>query len=186
MNGQHCTSEQLQMFLDKTLAMNEQVWVQEHVRTCTACGRSYASLARFQKELKNLPLEKVQEGFTRNVLASLGIAPKSPLIFRLLEKGAYLFGLCIVLGIMLVAFVATGVIPMQQITEGGNYVNTLLISSGSVLDKSTSVFSNALKQYLPFAFGKGSMGVSLFTVLVVAGLAIADKLFGGRFVHKIR
>lgn len=186
MNGQHYTPDQLQMAIDGSLTTNEQAMIKDHVRTCIECGRAHAALLRVHRGMKKLPLEKTSSDFTRNVLVNLGIAPKSPLLFRLLEKSAYMFGLFIVLGIMLAAFVATGVIEMRQITEGGSYVRNLLTTSGGFADKGIGAFSNALKQYLPFAFGKGSMAISVFAMLVVAALAIADKLFGGRIVHRIR
>lgn len=49
---------------------------------------------------------------------------------------------------------------------------------------SIGVFTVWLVRYLPFAFGKGSMGVAFFAVAIVMMLAAVDRFVGRKILQK--
>ena len=106
----HCSSAQLQSYVDRRLHEDEEKLVSDHLQICVQCTRAYEALAQIDTSLRKLPRESLSSGFTRAVMARLHLAPKSSLLFRLLENVAYLFGLLLVLGTMALVFILTGTV----------------------------------------------------------------------------
>lgn len=185
-NGQHCTTEQINAFIDRTLSANETQRVDKHIAECAGCRQAVSMMRRIDASVKRLPLERVRGDFTREVLAVLHLAPKSPFLFRLLEKGAYLFGLFIVLGVMLTVFVATGLVDTREVSRGEILVRQVLSDAGGTMSSMMAALNGILMQYLPFIFVKGNPGIVAAVIVVLGILALADRVWGRRFVHRVR
>lgn len=182
----HCTTEQINALIDLTLSDVEKQQVESHIAECAGCRQAVSVMRRIDVSVKHLPLERVSGDFTREVLAVLHLAPKSPLLFRLLEKGAYLFGLFIVLGAMLTVFVATGLVDTREVSRGEIIFRQVLSDAGGMMSSMMAGLSGLLAQYLPFMFDKGNISIVAAVIVVLGVLALADKVVGRKFVHRAR
>ncbi len=180
----HYTSEQCNALLDGRLHGPEEQSLRNHIETCKDCRLAFESLARIDAAVRRLPALKVRPDFTRSVMEKVLTVPKSSLAFRFLEKLSYVFGLLIVLGIMIAAFVVTGAFEKTALGHTKTVATGMAEKVGESIAVSISGLTAWLVQYLPFAFGKGSMGVAFFAVAVVMMLAAVDKLVGKRVVQK--
>lgn len=178
---QHPTDEQIQEYIDARHAVPE---VKEHMESCSRCRQVLRVMARVEHGLKTLPPERTREQFTESILARLRPGSSSPLLFRLLGSVASLVGLFIVLAVMLGVFLFTGVIEMGQVTEGGTKAQQIFQEAGGVVSAQVGALTALLKEYLPFAFGSGSIGITRVVLLVVSALAVADRVFGRRYIAR--
>ena len=178
---QHPTDQQLQEYMDARHAVPG---VREHLQSCPHCRQVLRVMARVEHGLKTLPPERTGEQFTESILARLQPGSSSPLLFRLLGSIASLVGLFLVLAVMLGVFLFTGVIEMGPVTEGGTKAQQVFQEAGGVVSAQVGAFTALLKEYLPFAFGTGSIGITLVVLLVVSALAIADRVFGKRYIAR--
>ncbi len=185
-NEQHCTMEELYLLIDGGLNAETASQMRKHLRECLVCAGNYNSALKVHSVAKRLPLESASADLTQRVLSTLGIAPKSSFLFRLLEKSAYIFGLILVLGVMATVFILTGVVEMQQIQAGVSPAQKVFSQTGSAIAGGVGWFSQILKEYLPFAFSSATMAISVFTAIVVSMLAIADRFVGRKIVHRLR
>ncbi|MFN0157908.1 MAG: anti-sigma factor family protein [Bacteroidota bacterium] len=186
MTQNHPPNDTLQLYVDGELDAVGIAEVRQHLNECPRCESEVRSLVLMSASLKTMPLEKTSAGFTRNVLGALQLAPKSPLMFRLLEKAGYFMGLVMVLGLMLGAFTMTGVIQLEQVQQGVGYAGRVFTEVDGTVSGFTSGLTAFLTKYMPFAFGKGSVGIVTFSLVFLALLAVADKLFGGKVQHRLR
>jgi anti-sigma factor RsiW len=180
----HCSSAQLQSYLDGRLRKDEEKLVTVHLQGCEQCKRAYEVVARIDAWLKRMPRESVSSGFTQSLMAKLHLAPKSSLLFRLLENVAYLFGLVIVLGTMVVVFILTGTVDTEQVSQTQGAVSEALSRIGDGVSVTLGAVTGWMHQLFPFAFAKGSMGITMFGMLVVLALAAVDWLVRRRYVHR--
>ena len=179
----HCSSAQLQSHLDKRLDYEEGEFVRAHLQICEHCRKAYETLVRVDASLKQLPRESLSSGFTYSVMSRLHLAPKSPLLFRLLENIAYVFGLFLVLGTMSVVFILTGTVDTEQVSQTQGAVSEMWLRVGGGLSAMLGALTGWMYRLFPFAFAKGSIGITTFGVLVVLILAAADWL-RRRYVHR--
>ena len=182
----HSSLEQLHALVDRELDPGEHAIVAGHLQGCARCRSLYESLVRFDSACKRIPLERVSPAFTRSVMASLGIVPKSPLMFRLLEHAAYLFGMVIVLAFMTTAFVLTGVIRTEDVAASSGAGGKVLDSMGTGLSKASGVLSGWFTEFFPFGANHGALSISAAVVVVVLALALVDRRITGRFAQRLR
>ncbi len=180
----HYSAEQFNLLLDGRVPSDEAKAMNDHISGCRECRRMWKDLGTIDAALGQVPLLQARPDFTRSVIDRILIAPKPPFVFRLLENASYLFGLLIVLGIMAAAFVVTGVFTNTEIEQTKNVMSTVASSAGESLATSLGTFNSWLVEYLPFAFGKGSMGIAFFAVLVMIMLAAIDHVVGRRVMQK--
>lgn len=182
----HLSSEQIQVYVDGGMSDLERSSVESHLASCSACRISLISMRRIDAALRSLEIERTRPEFTSAVMNKLGVVPKSPLIFRAVEKFAYFFGLLIVLGIMLAAFLVTGIVEMRQIQQTESVASGVYSQlTGNVMSAFNAV-SQWLVEYLPFVFGKGSLNIVLFVVAVLFALAVADRLIGNKMLGRAK
>ena len=182
----HSSPEQLYALVDRALEPGEREIVTGHLQACARCRSRYESLVRFDSAYKRIPLERVSPGFTRSVMASLGIVPKTPLMFRLLENASYLFGMVIVLAFMTVTFVLTGVIKTEDVVASSDLGGKVLDTMGTSFSKASGVMSGWLTEFFPFGANHGALSISAAVVVVVLALALVDKRITERFAQKLR
>lgn len=180
----HYSLEQFNMMLDGRTARDEAHRMQEHLNACSECRSAYERLVDVDALLHRLPVSKTTPGFTDSVMGRILAAPQSSLAFRLVEKLPHLFGLLIVLSIMIVAFVVTDVFDTTQLDQTKTAAGVIAEKIGLGVATAMASFSGLLAQYLPFAFGQGSMTVAFFVVAIVIMLAVVDRLVGRRLLQK--
>lgn len=180
----HFTSEQFNLLLDGELTGAEEKSIRDHFSVCTDCRLAFENLARIDIVLKGLPVAETRPDFTRSLMDRILVVPKSPFLFRLLEKMSYVFGLLIVLGIMIAAFILSGVFEAPQIEQTKSVATGIVDKAGESLATSVGAFTTWLVQYIPFAFGKGSMSMAFFAVAIVIMLAAVDRLVGRKVLQK--
>ena len=182
----HSSLEQLYALVDRQLDPGEHALVVGHLRVCARCRSLYESLVRFDSACKRIPLETVSPAFTRSVLDSLGIVPKSPMIFHLLGGAAYLFALLMVLAFMTAAFVLMGVIRTEDAVAGSGPGAKVFTTIGAALSKASGDLIGWLTEFFPFAFGHGTLSVSAAALVVVLALALVDRNITKKFAQKLR
>jgi anti-sigma factor RsiW len=182
----HSSIEQLYALIDRELDPGEHALVAGHLQACERCRSQYESLVRFDSACKRVPLETLSPDFTRSVMASLGIVPKNPLIFRLLEHVAYLFGMLIVLAFMTAAFVLTGVIKTEDVTANSGPAGKVLDTIGTGVGTASGILGNWLTGFFPSGFNHGAISISAAVVVVVLALALVDRRVTGRVSQKFR
>jgi len=180
----HYSSEQFNMLLDGRATAEETQRMREHLVGCSDCRSAFERLADVDVLLHKLSILETRPDFTRLLMDQILVAPKASFAFRLLEKLPYLFGLLIVLSTMIVAFVVTGVFDVTQFDQTRTAAGGIAGRMGESLATAMGSFSAWLVQYVPFAFGKGSMSVAFFTVAIVVMLAAVDRLVGKRVLQK--
>jgi len=182
----HSSLEQLYALIDRELDPGEHALVAGHLQACARCRSRYESLVRFDSACKRIPLETVSSDFTRSVMTSLGIVPKNPLIFRLVEHAAYLFGMCIVLAFMTAAFVLTGIIKTEDVSASSGPAGKVLDTVGTGIGAASGVLGNWLAGFFPSGFNHGAISISAAVVAVVIALALVDRRLTGRFAQRLR
>lgn len=182
----HSTIEQLHALIDRQLDATDHARVTEHLRECARCRSLYESLATFDAAFKRMPLEKVSDSFTESVASALGLTPRSPLLLRLLQNGAYVLSLLIVLGVMVAIFAVTGVIPSAEGAGEGKPGVEILAKLGGALSSAGEQLVRWLGEFFPFTFSRGAFSVSLATVAVLVMLAIVDRGLGKRLAQRLR
>lgn len=90
----------------------------------------------------------------------------------------------IVLGTMIVAFVVTGVFDITQFDQTRTAAGGIAGKVGESVATAMGSFSAWLVQYIPFAFGKGSISIAFFALAIVVTLAAVDRLVGKRVLQK--
>jgi predicted anti-sigma-YlaC factor YlaD len=180
----HFTSEQFNLLLDGRLTGGEEKRMREHFSVCTECRVGFENLERLDSALKGLPVVETRPDFTRLLMDRILVAPKPSFAFRLLEKISYVFVLLIVLGIMIASFVVTGVFEKIQIDQTKSVATGIADKAGESLANSIGAFTSWLVQYIPFAFGRGSMSMAFFAISIVIMLAAVDRLIGRRLIQK--
>ena len=182
--GQHYTVQQLHSLLDDRITVDEDRRMREHLNGCESCRLAFENLSSVDGVLRKLPLLETRPDFTRALMDRILLAPGSSFAFRVLEKMSYVFGLLIVLSIMIAAFVLTGVLDQSQVEQTKGVASGIADQVGSGVSRAVDGFTALLVQYIPFAFGKGSMGVAFFSVAVIAMLAAIDRVVGRRVLQK--
>ena len=180
----HYTLEQFNIFLDGRMAEGDRQGMQEHLAVCTRCRSALDNLTRIDAALRGLPVAQVRPDFTRSVMDRILATQRPSFVFRMLEKLPYVFGLLVVLGVMVASFVLTGVFDGSQLDQGGSVATGLAGKAGEVLTGVTGMFTVWLVRYLPFAFGKDSMGVAVFAVAVIVMLAAVDRAVAKKVMQR--
>lgn len=183
-DGTHYSAEKFNLLLDGRLTSDEAGKMNVHIGACTECRRTLEALGRINAAIRHLPLVETRPDFTRSTIDRILIAPKPSLLFRLLEKASYVFGMFIVLGLMVAAFVLTGVFSGSDIEQTRSVVTGMAASAGDGLSTTLNAFNGWLVRYLPFAFGKGSMSIAFFALMVLVMIAAVDRLVGRRVMSK--
>ena len=92
----HILRETLQLVADGELAEEAARSVRLHLKTCESCRKVYQSLAQFDRLMRFVPVRSLPRDFTAGVLSRLGIQPRTPFLFRVLEHFASLVAVILV------------------------------------------------------------------------------------------
>jgi anti-sigma factor RsiW len=176
----HFEAEQFNLLLDGRLPEAEVEFMRAHLEHCGKCRLVYANLKRVDLALRNMPVVETRAGFTRSVMDGILGKSGSSFAFRMFERLSYVFGLLIVLGIMVTSFILTGVFDASQVGQTTTVASEFAGHVGDNLLATVNGLTAWLVQYLPFAFGKGSISVAFFGVAVVLMLAAVDRVVGRR------
>ncbi len=180
----HCSAEQLLGYLDRTLNGEEKSAVHDHLEACSHCARAYESMARVDASLKKIRLESVQPEFTQSIMAKVETLTQSPMWYKLLGNLGYFLGLLFVLGVMAVMFTITGVVNADQVSQTQGAISGVMSGAGKGVSLIIAGFTDLLRQFFPFIFAKGSLGLTLFGVFLALFLGGVDRLLRRRFVHR--
>ena len=180
----HCSSEQLLGYLDRSLNGKEKSTVHDHLEACSNCARAYESMARIDASLRKIRLESVQPEFTQSIMSKVETLTRSPMWYKLLGNLGYFLGLLFVLGVMAVMFALTGVVNPDQVSQTQNVISGVMSGAGNGVSLIVAGFTDSLRQFFPFIFVKGSLGITLFGVFLALFLGGVDRLLRRRFVHR--
>jgi len=178
----HIPQDLIQAFVDGGLEREEEQAVRAHLSSCGECREACETFRAFDDALRGLPVEKTNAAFTATVMHLLGLSPAGRRVPSLAENMGYLAGLLIVLGVMVSAFVWTGVIGGVEAEQG--LFRGYLSGAGDFVGSGVEAFAGWLTTFFPFAFGKGALGISFFVFLIVALLAVVDHLAERRLLRK--
>jgi anti-sigma factor RsiW len=184
MSWNHIAREALQCYIDGELSPEERARVEAHVKECSSCAREAADLERIGKAVRRIPSERTSAGFTASVLHELGLAPSPRRSFRSLESAGALVAMVVVAGVLLSVFFATGVLKQTQVAETQSATGMFLEKGVAAVADGASAVGCWVATYLPFAFGKGVLGISFTTVAVLVLLGVIDRFAGRKLVHR--
>jgi anti-sigma factor RsiW len=173
--GVHVTTDQLNLLIDGRLPESEAYLMSNHLASCDMCRSLHARLRDVDRALRGLPLETTSAEFTGRVMGLILTRRRSPVLFRILENVAYVFGLLIVLGVMTAAFLLTGVLDTQQVQLTRDVTEGFATRVWETVGSGVGDFSALLVTYFPFAFSGNGVSMVLFTVLAVGLLAGIDR-----------
>lgn len=177
----HVTNDLLQMFVDNALEEGGRVAVERHLSECERCRETFDELRSLDRAFREVPVERLDASFTRHVLSALNIVPKTPLWFRAIEHVAYVFGLMIVLGVMLTAFLITGVVKTEDVTNAQSFFNNASNAFGEQVKFLAAGLTEGAQQYVPFLFAHGSFKIALMGTAVIGMLALLDRVLKRRY-----
>lgn len=92
----HVLRETLQLMADGELAEEAARSARLHLETCESCRKVYQDLAQFDHVMRTVPVRSLPRNFTAGVLLRLGIQPRPPFLFRVLEHFASLVAFILV------------------------------------------------------------------------------------------
>ncbi len=174
MTSEHLTDEILQQYADGALPRDKRRTAKRHLDACSRCQTILGSLERIDRTLRTMPREHAGEAFTRDVMLRLGIKPPTPLLFRVAESLAYLFGLVLVVGVTGTVYFLSGVINAKHIDHTRSVFGDVLGSAGGYWRDAGGAISLTIKTYLPFLFESATLRIGITTVLVLVVLALVD------------
>jgi anti-sigma factor RsiW len=184
MNGRHCTREDLFLFVDGALPRESRARVEAHLAVCSACASAAGAIERIGKGVRGIPVERTSAGFTASVLRELGLTRSSPLAFRMLESAGALVAMVVVGAVLLSVFFLTGVLTQSQVSATQASAEKVLEQGGEFFADAMNSAGGWLATYLPFAFGRGALGISVTAAVVLALLALLDRYAGRRWMHR--
>ena len=182
----HCTEEELNALLDGRLAPPRAKEALLHMEGCDACAGAYAVLRGLDASLRTLPQEEVRAGFADDLLDLLNINSAHSRLFSFFGNIGYFIGLCIVLGTMLAAFIASGLVDVDRTQREGSAAAGAVMKVGDAIASSSGLLARLLAEYVPFAFGSRSaviVAMMMGAVLLVAGF---DRLLARKISHALR
>jgi anti-sigma factor RsiW len=181
MKHMHVSPADLQDFLDGNLSGVVLRSVEEHLDSCKACESRFRSLAAVDRALHSLPQVQVDAGFTRAVMSRIASVRTNPVGYRLLENAAYVFALALVAAMILTVFILTGALDQQEVTQGQGVAEEIIAGAGTLAGSSIAMFSSLLSEYAPFVFGSGSLAITGSILVILAVLAVLDRVFARRW-----
>jgi len=81
----HVSRDILQLMADGELPQEVAQTARHHLDSCDSCRRNYQSLVHFDRLVRTMSVDSLPEDFTDRVLSRLGIQPRTPFLFRVLE-----------------------------------------------------------------------------------------------------
>jgi anti-sigma factor RsiW len=184
MSRNHIAREELHLYVDGELPSGDRARVEAHCRECSSCALAAGEMERIGKAVRRIPPERTSAGFTASVLHELGLAPSPRRSFRGLESAGALVAMVVVVGVLLSVFYATGVLKQGQVVETQSAIEVFAEKGGDAIAAGVNAVSGWVAAYLPFAFGKGVLGISITAVAVLAHLAVIDRFAGRKLVHR--
>ena len=181
----HCSSEQVQAYVDGRLPRDEESSVGTHLRDCPECSRAYKAIRQINGFLKRLPLENASTDLARSIMEKLSLSTGSSLAFRLVENVAYFFGLLLVLGVMAAVFIFTGVLDTEQISQTQGVISKVWLNIGAGGLFVVGDLTDSLQRFFPFIFRTGNVSITFFGGLVVLVLAVVDWFVRRRSVRRV-
>jgi predicted anti-sigma-YlaC factor YlaD len=185
MSRNHIVREDIHLYVDGELPSGHRGRVEVHLKECSSCALAAAELERIGKAVRCIPSERTSAGFTATVLHELRLAPSPRRSFRGLESAGALVAMVVVAGVLLSVFFATGVLKQAQVAETQSATGMLLTKGGEAVADGANAVGGWVAMYLPFAFGKGVLGISITAVVMIALLAVIDRFAGRRLLHRV-
>jgi anti-sigma factor RsiW len=181
MSNQHVDNERLQLLLDGRLGTNERVTIDLHLQNCSSCRQAFHNLSALDASLKVLPVERASVEITRAVMTKISISPGEPFLYRVVEHLAYVFGMILVLGIMLAAFLVTGVLNKTRLVETHSTAQNVGRILSDQVDGVAGGLTSFMQTYMPFVFGNGNMKIAVMSALAISLLVVFDRVLHRRF-----
>jgi anti-sigma factor RsiW len=171
---EHPSHETLQLLADGELDGNSALSVRRHLDLCATCAATFASLVSFDRLMRTAPNVSPGREFTQRVLSRLGIQPKVPWHFRMLEHAASIVGVLLVAGMAAAVWIVlaqTGEVgKMQQELPG----QILLDDAGRWMENAYAVCSGWLTRIVRTALGSQAGKITVMIVLMVPLVVFVD------------
>ncbi len=181
---EHFKQDQLQAFMAGSLPAEEAAAVQEHLQVCENCRACARSDSRLDGALRRIPLEELDQAFTRRVLESLGLDRGVAKALRFFEILPHILGLALVLGTMLIVFTATGDIDVSGKAGDDRIAGEAI---GRIAPFMTEVVHGGwrlVSAVLPTSVGSTTLSIVATMMGVIGLLAILDRGIGRRLLRK--
>jgi len=175
---EHVTHETLQLFADGELTEASAQSVRHHLQECASCSAALGTMVKFDRFARSMPVPVLRREFTRDLLTRLGIQPRTPLLFRLLEHAAS------VVAVLLVVWMGATVWALIALAGGDHGVNQefpgqgVVNAAGKWLERGYVEFGDWLSRIVPNVFGGQAAKIAVMLLLVIPLVALVDWLVG--------
>jgi anti-sigma factor RsiW len=178
-NPMHIHEELLEEYLDGTINDQGRTEIEHHLDVCQSCRKEVRALRRVGESVKLLPLDGLGPAFTESVLDRLDGSSFAKGV-NLVTILSGLIALVCVSGMVLAAFVMTGVISLGEIAQGNSQVHAQWVNGWNVV----AGFLTNVGRWVGFRMPSPSTTTVMMTAF--AGLvlfALADRFLGRRILR---
>jgi hypothetical protein len=175
---EHITHEMLQLLADGALYGDAARSVQNHLGECADCSATFATMVKFDRFVRAMPLPVLRREFPQDLLSRLGIRPPTPFLFRIVEHAAS------VVAVFLVVLMGVTIGALLSLSNGGEGANQELpgqkVLSPAVkwMETAYGEFGDWLSRIVPLVFGSQTAKIVVMLLLMVPLVALVDWLVG--------
>ena len=182
MTESHIPPEQIQQYIDGSLADADRRTVAAHLDACRSCRTVWTGFSRIDGSLKHLPREKASRSLSASVMERLNLAPRRDGTYMLLRHTGTVFAFLVVSAILVGVFLWTGVIDLGGVESDPGTTGWLGGAGESIVGAAEGAGIMTAK-FVSFFSSQGGSAVLVFGVAVVGFLGLADFLFRRRSLH---
>lgn|GEM_PF-2011581 len=174
---EHPTEITLQEYSDRMLDRATEAALDDHVRLCEECALKLRAFRLLDEKLREIPPDRAEKDFTRRVMASLHIDPAPAVYWSIAKYLAPVFSLILVLSIVFAVFYFSGAIQGPENRQSNGRIWAVGEYAGNMATGGIKALNAWGGKYFSFAFAKENFNLTIFLLIVFAGVAVLDKYF---------
>lgn len=174
---EHPTEIALQEYSDRMLDRATEAALGDHVRSCEECALKLRALRLLDAKLREIPPDRADKDFTRRVMASLRIDPAPAVYWSIAKYLAPVLSLILVLAVVYAVFYFSGAIQGPDNRQSSGTVWVMGEHAGTMASDGIKALNAWGGKYFSFAFAKENFNLTIFLLIVFAGVAVLDKYF---------
>jgi hypothetical protein len=174
-NMEHPTEIMLQEYSGRMLDRAIQNALDDHVRLCEECALKLRALRLLDEKLREIPPDSAEKDFTRRVMASLRIDPAPAVYWSIAKYLAPVLSLILVLVVVYAVFYFSGAIQGPENRQSAGRVSAMGEYAGTMATDGIKALNAWGGKYFSFVIAKGSIDLTIFLLIVFAGVAALDK-----------
>lgn len=172
---EHPTEIVLREYSDRMLDRGTQSAIDDHIRSCEECMLKLRTFRLLDEKLRAIPPERAEKDFTRRVMASLRIDPAPAVYWNIAKYMAPVLSLILVLTVVYAVFYFSGTIQWPDIRQSVGMGGVIGERAGAMTSEGIKALNAWGGKYFSFAIGSESFNLTIFLLIVFAGIAALDR-----------